>query len=121
MEGLTWSGLHGDPAPEAFRRQPDGETALIDWGSAMHGPVLYDVGSLVMYLSKPDHVVGAYLAERPALVQEISANLDAFIRFRWAIQAAYFAWRLTADVQTGLTTNDGNHKGLSDARRWFGD
>ncbi|MEU0095061.1 phosphotransferase [Kribbella sp. NPDC006257] len=117
--GLSWAGLHGDPAAEAFLRQPDGATALIDWGGAMLGPVLYDLGSLVMYLSEPDRVIAAYLAERPALTEEVSTHLDTFINFRFAIQAAYFAWRLATDVQTGLTTSDGNHKGLSDARRWF--
>jgi homoserine kinase type II len=119
LEGLTWAGLHGDPAAEAFLRQADGVTALIDWGGAMLGPVLYDLGTLVMYLSKPDHVVAAYLAERPALTKEVTTHLDTFINFRWAIQAAYFAWRLATDVQTGLTTSDGNHQGLTDARRWF--
>ena len=50
---LTWGWLHGDPAPEAFMRLQDGATALIDWGAAMHGPVLYDVASAVMYVNGP--------------------------------------------------------------------
>ena len=115
---LSWAGLHGDPAPEAFLRQPDGEIALIDWGGAIvPGPTLYDVASAVMYLGTPDHVVPAYLAERPQAADEFDAGLTTFLNLRYAVQAAYFAWRCTTDVQTGLTTADGNTKGLSDARQ----
>jgi homoserine kinase type II len=119
-QDLTWAGLHGDPAPEAFLRQHDGEIALIDWGSFMNGPVLYDVASAVMYVGQDEHVVAAYLAGLPELSPEIRSGLPAFLGFRHAVQAAYFAWRLATDVQTGLTTEDGNHKGLADARHWFG-
>jgi homoserine kinase type II len=117
---LTWAGLHGDPAPEAFLRQPDGEIALIDWGSFMTAPVLYDIASAVMYVGQEEHVVSAYLAERPDLSAEIRSGLPAFLRFRHAVQAAYFAWRIATDVQTGVTPDNDNAKGLSDAHRWFG-
>jgi hypothetical protein len=60
--------VRADPATEAFLRKPDGEIALIDWGSFM---------------------------------------------------AAYFAWRITTNVQTGLTTDDGNQTGLANAHSWF--
>ena len=50
LPALTWGVLHGDPAPEAFRRQETGEVALIDWTASARGPVLYDVASAVMYL-----------------------------------------------------------------------
>jgi homoserine kinase type II len=117
---LTWAGLHGDPAPEAFLRQPDGEIALIDWGSFMTGPVLYDVASAVMYVGHEEHVINAYLAELPDLAGEIPSGLPALLRFRHAVQAAYFAWRIATDVQTGVTPDNDNAKGLSDARRWLG-
>ena len=42
--------LHADPAPEAFRRDASGNCGVIDWSSAVHGPLLYDVASAVMYL-----------------------------------------------------------------------
>jgi homoserine kinase type II len=86
----------------------------------MTGPVLYDVASAVMYVGQDEQVVAAYLAGLPELSPEIRSGLPAFLGFRHAVQAAYFAWRLATDVQTGLTTEDGNHKGLADARHWFG-
>jgi homoserine kinase type II len=118
---LSWAGLHGDPAPEAFLLQPSGEVALIDWGGAMAGPALYDLASAVMYLEgAQEDLVAAYLAERPESAAEVSAGLMPFLRFRWAVQASYFAWRCATDVRTGLSDGDGNAKGLADARRSFG-
>jgi homoserine kinase type II len=43
--------------------------------------------------------------------------LDAFRRLRWAVQAAYFAWRLAANDLTGIAGQAENEKGLADARR----
>lgn len=110
---LTWSGLHGDPAPEAFLRQLDGEVALIDWGSAMTGPALYDLASAVMYVG--EHVVPAY-----GVTAEVEAGLATFLRMRYAVQAAYFAWRSSTDDLTGIADPAENAKGLADARRAFG-
>jgi homoserine kinase type II len=118
---LSWAGLHGDPAPDAFLQQPSGEVALIDWGGAMAGPALYDLASAVMYLEgAQEDLVAAYLAERPESAAEVSAGLIQFLRFRWAVQASYFAWRCATNVRTGLADDDGNAKGLADARRSFG-
>jgi hypothetical protein len=117
---LTWAWLHGDPAPEAFTRQPDGTVALIDWGAAMHAPVLYDVASAVMYVGSPDRVVPAYLNHWPELTGEVEAGLDAFLQVRYAVQAGYFAWRCSNDVRTGIADPAENRKGLNDARRAFG-
>ncbi|TCO34593.1 homoserine kinase type II [Kribbella steppae] len=117
---LTWGWLHGDPSPEAFMRLQDGATALIDWGAAMHGPVLYDVASAVMYVNGPGSVVPAYLKERPELRDEVEAGLDAFLQVRYAVQAGYFAWRCSNDVRTGIADPAENRKGLADARRAFG-
>ncbi|MFI6833953.1 phosphotransferase enzyme family protein [Kribbella sp. NPDC050241] len=119
LDGLSWAGLHGDPAAEAFLRQPDGEVALIDWGGAMHGPVLYDVASAVMYAGTPDDVVPAYLEQRPESAHEVETGLTAFLRLRWAVQAGYFAWRCSTDVRTGIADPAENRKGLADARRAF--
>jgi len=115
---LTWAWLHGDPAAEAFRRQPDGKVALIDWGSAMQGPILYDVASAVMYTG--DQVAPAYVRQRPELSAELDRGLGTFLRVRWAVQAGYFAWRITNDVLTGISGPADNLKGLADARRSFG-
>ena len=61
--------LHADPAPEAFRYDPaTGRCGIIDWSSAHHGPLLYDLASAVMYLGGPDRataMTSAYLAAGP--------------------------------------------------------
>ncbi|TDO54735.1 homoserine kinase type II [Kribbella sp. VKM Ac-2527] len=120
LDGVSWAWLHGDPAAEAFLRQPDGEVALIDWGSAMRGPLLYDVASAVMYAGgAPDHVVPAYLDQRPGLANEVETGLTAFLRIRWAVQAAYFAWRCSNDIRTGIADPAENREGLDHARRAF--
>jgi Ser/Thr protein kinase RdoA (MazF antagonist) len=119
LSNLTWAGLHGDPATEAFLRQSTGEIALIDWGSYMTAPLLYDVASAVMYVGTDEYIVPAYLANRPALTTELKAGLPAFWRFRQAVQASYFAWRITTNIQTGLTDEDDNQTGLSNAHHWF--
>ncbi|WP_433161620.1 phosphotransferase enzyme family protein [Kribbella sp. CA-247076] len=117
---LTWAWLHGDPASDAFLRQADGVVGLIDWGAAMHGPVLYDLASAVMYVGGPADVVPAYLDERPELRAEVEGGLDAFLQVRYAVQAGYFAWRCSNDVLTGIADPAENRKGLDDARRAFG-
>lgn len=115
---VSWAWLHGDPAAEAFRRQSDGQIALIDWGGAMRGPILYDIASAVMYNGDP--VVAAYRRRRPDLTDELDRGLPTFLRVRYAVQAGYFAWRITTNLLTGITDPAENHKGLADARRSFG-
>jgi homoserine kinase type II len=39
------------------------------------------------------------------------------LRFRWAVQASYFAWRIAANNLTGINGPQDNEKGLEDARR----
>ena len=116
-EGL----LHADPAPEAFRYDSaTGTCGIIDWSSALHGPLLYDLASAVMYLGGPDRaaaMIDAYQAAGLLSRQEISADLPVMLRFRWAVQADYFAWRVTSNDLTGITGPQENEKGLEDARR----
>ncbi len=119
LDGLSWAWLHGDPAAEAFLRQPGGDIALIDWGAAMHGPLLYDLASAVMYAGTADNVVPAYLTRRPDLAGEVEGGLDAFLRVRFAVQAGYFAWRCSNNIMTGIADPAENRKGLADARRAF--
>lgn len=117
---VTWSGLHTDPAPEAFRHDADtGVTGLVDWTGARRGPVLYDVASAVMYLGGRERAaafLGAYTAKSPLASDEMR-HLDAFRQFREAVQGAYFAWRLATNDLTGGIDPTENEKGLDDARR----
>ena len=47
-------------------------------------------------------------------------HLDAFRRFREAVQGTYFAWRLATNDLTGGIDRAENEKGLDDARRHLG-
>lgn len=120
---VTWSVLHTDPAPEAFIHDDrSGVTGLIDWTGARPGPVLYDVASAVMYLGGTEHAsafLSAYLSQGPLQVDEMQ-HLDAFRRFREAVQGAYFARRLASNDLTGGIEQADNEKGLNDARRRLG-
>lgn len=117
---VTWSMLHTDPAPEAFIHDDhSGVTGLIDWTGARRGPVLYDVASAVMYLGGTDHAtafLSAYLSRGPLSAEEMQ-HLDAFRRFREAVQGVYFAGRLALNDLTGGIERADNEKGLNDARR----
>src|SRR5256885_928717 len=51
---LTYGGLHGDPAPEAFRIDPDtGRTALVEWRTPATGPLAYDLAAAVGHPGGP--------------------------------------------------------------------
>ena len=118
---LSWGLLHTDPAPEAFlldRRT--GVCGLIDWSVAITGPLLYDLASTVMYAGGPRRaarLIEAYLIRRTLTRAEVEHGLPAMWRFRWAVQADYFARRLATGDLTGLANNEGNEKGLEDARQ----
>jgi hypothetical protein len=107
-------------ASEAFvHDDATGVTGLIDWSGARRGPVLYDVASAVMYLGGLEDAAAfleTYRAEGPLGGEELD-HLDAFRRFRWTVQATYFAWRTSVGDLTGLDDDSGNRKGLDDARR----
>jgi Ser/Thr protein kinase RdoA (MazF antagonist) len=117
---VTWSVLHTDPLPEAFVHDDiTGVTGLIDWAGAKRGPVLYDVASTVMYLGGTEQAtafLSTYQSHGPLAAQEMQ-HLDAFRRFREAVQGAYFARRLATHDLTGGTDQAENEKGLSDAGR----
>ena len=117
---LSWGLLHTDPAPEAFLLDADtGECGLIDWDTGMHGPLMYDLASAVMYVGGPDRaetLIDAYF-EHPVLDgAEVARTLRPMLRLRWAIQADYFARRLSAGDLTGIENADENEVGLEDAR-----
>jgi Ser/Thr protein kinase RdoA (MazF antagonist) len=117
---VTLSGLHTDPAPEAFLHDDrTGVTGLVDWAGARRGPVLYDVASAVMFLGGPQratHFLSAYSSQGPVEAPELG-HLDVFRRFREVIQATYFARRLADRDLTGGVDPAENAKGLRDARR----
>jgi Ser/Thr protein kinase RdoA (MazF antagonist) len=117
---LTWGLLHGDPAPEAFRLDPEtGRVGLIDWAATTRGPLLYDVASTVMYLggdTAARSFLGVYAAAGPLPTDEMGAHLSAMRRYRGAVQAAYFAGRLARHDLTGIADEEENWKGLHDAR-----
>lgn len=113
--------LHADPAPEAFRYDAaSGVCGIIDWSSAHYGPLLYDLASAVMYLGGPDRAAAmtdAYQSAGLLTPREMADGLPVMLRFRWAVQADHFAWRITANDLTGITGPEENDKGLEGARR----
>ena len=114
--GWTTGLLHADPSPEAFRRA--GLTGLIDWGDgALRGPLLYDLASAVMYAGPA--VVEPYLSGGVLTAAEVEAGLPRLLRFRYAVQADYFARRIVADDRTGIADPAENEKGLADAERFL--
>ncbi|MFL5749527.1 MAG: phosphotransferase enzyme family protein [Chloroflexota bacterium] len=110
---VTHGILHGDPAPEAFL-DGDDHIALIDWGAACHGPLLYDVASAWLYAG--DGVLDGYARTSPITSGELAAA-PVFLAFRWAVQAWYFSDRIHRRDLTGLAGDEDNVKGLADARR----
>lgn len=117
---VTWSLLHTDPAPEAFRRDDANDViGLIDWTGAQRGPVLYDVASAVMYLggsvtARP--FIDSYVRDGPLSPAELQ-QLETFAKFRWAVQGAYFIGRLNSHDLTGVRSQRENERGLADARQ----
>ena len=118
---LTFGLLHADPAPEAFLVDGQGRTAIIDWGAVTWGPLLYDIASARLYAGDDAtfaNVLAGYLSVLPLQREELIA-LPHFLRFRWAVQADYFARRIQARDVTGLTGPAGNGEGLAAARRFL--
>jgi homoserine kinase type II len=116
---MTWGLLHTDPAPEAFRL--DGRTCgLIDWSWAMSGPLLYDLASAAMYVGGAGWaapLIETYLRSGVLPADEVRQGLAAMLRFRFAVQADYFARRIAEDDLTGIGSAADNERGLCDARQ----
>jgi len=85
---LTYGVLHGDPAPEAFRIDPDtGRTGLVDWRAAATGPLVYDLAGAVGYAGGIDaatELVDGYLAAGPVAADEVESALPVLVRYRLA-------------------------------------
>ena len=112
--------VHGDPNRQEFlwAADPD-DVALIDWGSFSEAPFLYDLASFHVLshttAEQLQTIVGTYVIDTPMRASEL-AYLPLFIRFRWAVQSAYFAWRLLHDVSTGGAGREFNTVGLQRSR-----
>lgn len=116
---MRWGLLHADPAPGAFRLKA-GRCGVIDWSYEIAGPLLYDLASALMFvggLSTGRELTAAYLREGMLDPAEVARGLAAMLRFRWAVQANYFAWRIAENDLTGISGPQDNEKGLEDARR----
>ncbi|MET8150961.1 phosphotransferase enzyme family protein [Actinoplanes sp. NPDC049668] len=120
---LSWGLLHTDPAPEAFRLdRARGVCGLIDWSTGMSGPLLYDLASAVMYAGGPERagsLIEGYLDQGVVSGDEVERGLPVMLRFRWAVQADYFARRIATGDLTGIESAVGNEDGLADAHAWF--
>jgi Ser/Thr protein kinase RdoA (MazF antagonist) len=110
---LSQGVLHGDPAPEAFYVTNEG-SALIDWGAACYGPLLYDVASAWLYAG--ERVLAAYGRTAPIRAGELAAAGD-FLAFRWAVQAWYFSERIHRKDVSGVASQAHNYEALAEARR----
>jgi Ser/Thr protein kinase RdoA (MazF antagonist) len=106
---LTYGVLHGDPAPDNFLLDADtGRAGLIDWGACGTGPLVYDVAAAVGYAGGPGsagELLDGYLAAGPMQRDEVEAALPVLLRFRLAVQADWFARRLSATPVTGDATD----------------
>jgi homoserine kinase type II len=119
---LTIGVVHGDGAQPLLDRAT-GEPAVIDWGAAMWGPLLYDVGSALWLFRFKDGrdphdfapFLEAYRSLAPLPGDELEA-LPVFVRLRCVVQALYFSWRIADDVRTGLADPAENQIGLDNAR-----
>ncbi|GIH11640.1 hypothetical protein Rhe02_97070 [Rhizocola hellebori] len=112
---LTFGTLHGDPSCGAFLLdQTTGRIGIIDWGSVVSGPLVYDLASAVMYaggIECATGLVNAYAATGVVPMAEIEAALPTLLNFRWAVQADFFAARVMRE------NNEENRKGLHDAHQ----
>jgi Ser/Thr protein kinase RdoA (MazF antagonist) len=119
---LTLGIVHGDGAQPLIDRST-GVPAVIDWGAAMWGLLLYDIGSAYWYFQFGQAnaaqafapFLEAYQHHSPLLAEELAA-IDVFVRMRCAVQGFYFSWRIANDIRTGLTNAAENQQGLDDAR-----
>jgi Ser/Thr protein kinase RdoA (MazF antagonist) len=97
---LTYGVLHGDPAPAAFRLDPQtGRLGLVDWGPVASGPLMYDLAAAVLYAGgagQAKDLIDAYLAAGPVPLEEVEAALPTMLLFRWAVYADHHARRLSA-------------------------
>jgi homoserine kinase type II len=121
---LSFGVLHGDPAPGGFRVDPaTGRTGLVGWGRTATGPLVYDLATAVAYAGGPDRageLIDGFTAAGAVAREEIEAALPVLLRFRFAVQADWFARRLATADLTGLDDAGELLSGLHQARAALG-
>ncbi len=61
-------------------------------------------------------LISAYLEQGVLDRSEVARTLTPMVRMRWAVQAGYFARRISSNDLTGINGLHENEKGLEDAR-----
>ncbi len=101
---LTYGVLHGDPAAEAFVVDGrSGSCGLLDWGACATGPLVYDLACAVGYAGGAERaaeLIDGYIAARAVDREEVESALPVLVRFRWAVQADWYARRLAIGAET---------------------
>ena len=82
---LTYGVLHGDPAAEAFRIDPDtGSTGIVDWRAAATGPLVHDLAAAVGYaggIGAATELIDGYLSAGPVSADEVESALPVLLRY----------------------------------------
>jgi homoserine kinase type II len=88
---LTYGVLHGEPAADRFRLDPDtGRVGLVGWGRAGSGPLVYDMAAAVLFAGGPDtagDLVDGYVSAGTVSREECDAALPTMLRYRSAVLA----------------------------------
>lgn len=117
---LSVSLLHSDPGPHNFllNTSHPARDALIDWSTALRGPLLYDLASFaVLTKSVPSAApwfAEGYVAEVPQMAGELT-DLNAVVKARWVAHAIYFSYRIEHGITCGAGSHSANEEGLADA------
>ena len=117
---LTFGYVHCDPSPGTFRIDADGTAGLADWSGAEVGPLLYDVATAVSHLGRradAQPFLDAYLASGVIGREELETHLDALLVYRWAVQAAYWSFRILTADPSGKQRSETDITGLEHAHQ----
>jgi len=76
-----------------------------------------DDGAETLRTHDPHRGMTTAMARGQPGAAEVHAGLVPMLRFRWGVQANYFAWRIAENDLTGISGPQDNEKGLEDARR----
>jgi homoserine kinase type II len=125
--GLTVSLVHADPGPAGMLLGDAPERdGLIDWTTALRGPLVYDLAALAMSAQTPDAaaltaMVDGYLDVNPSLRPELR-HLDDVRAARWVADALYFAHRIDRGITRGgppLANRDGLDRACRALLAWY--
>jgi Ser/Thr protein kinase RdoA (MazF antagonist) len=118
---LSISLIHADPGPEGFLLNDvdTGRDGLIDWATALRGPLLYDLASFAV-ITRPagpqvsQWFIDGYTDEMPQIGSQI-AHLDCLVRARWVANTIYFCSRIERGINRGSDSPAANEDGLTAA------